>query len=106
VLQMPNTRSANIYARIEPDIKSRAETVLDQLGIPLSSAIGMFLRQIVLQNGIPFEMKLPVPQPLCLDALGKEDLDAALDVGWQEHLAGKGVPADEVFAELHREFGV
>jgi len=103
---MPNTRSANIYARIEPDIKSRAETVLGQLGIPLSNAIGMFLRQIVLQNGIPFEMKLPAPPLLALGALSKDELDAALDIGWQEHLAGKGIPADEVFAELHGEFGV
>jgi len=103
---MPSTRSANIYARIEPDIKTRAETVLGQLGIPLSNAIGMFLRQIVLQNGIPFEMKLPTQAPLCLGALNKEALDAELEAGWQEHLAGKGFPADEVFAELHREFGV
>ena len=93
-------RSANIYTRIEPELKSRAEDVLGQLGIPLSSAIGMFLRQVVLHNGIPFEMKLPVQPPLNLAALSKEELDAELDLGWQEHLAGKGIPADEVFAEF------
>jgi len=60
-------RTANIYARIEPELKSNAEMVLGQLGIPLSSAIGMFLRQVVLHNGIPFEMKLPAAMPWCAE---------------------------------------
>lgn len=40
-------------------IKEQAEQVLDQLGIPMSDAVSMFLRQVVLQRGIPFEIKLP-----------------------------------------------
>lgn len=51
-------RTANIFAHVEPELKEQAESVLDQLGIPMSNAVGMFLRQIVLQKGIPFEMKL------------------------------------------------
>jgi DNA-damage-inducible protein J len=53
-------RTSNIYVRIEPEIKKQAETVLEQLGIPMSNAIGLFLRQVVLQQGIPFDMKLRV----------------------------------------------
>lgn len=53
-------RTSSVYARVEPEIKEQAESVLDQLGIPMSNAVSMFLRQIVLQQGIPFEMKLPV----------------------------------------------
>lgn len=52
-------RSSSIFARVEPEVKKQAEKVLEQLGIPMSNAINIFLRQIVLQNGIPFEMKLP-----------------------------------------------
>ena len=47
-----------MFARVEPELKEQAESVLDQLGIPMSNAVGMFLRQIVLQKGIPFEMKI------------------------------------------------
>ena len=57
-------RTSNIFARVEPGIKEQAEEVLDQLGIPMSNAIGMFLRQVVLQRGIPFEMKLPASAPM------------------------------------------
>jgi addiction module RelB/DinJ family antitoxin len=98
-------RTANIYARIEPEIKSRAELVLEQLGIPLSNAIAMFLRQIVLQNGIPFEMKLPFEPPICWASLTPQQQNAELEKGYQEHLDEKGVPAEEVFAELEQEFG-
>ena len=50
-------RIANIFARIETELNEKAEGVLNQLGIPMSNAVGMFLRRIVLQRGIPFEMK-------------------------------------------------
>lgn len=46
-------RTANVFARVEPEVKEQAEQVLDRLGIPMSNAVGMFLRQIVLQRGIP-----------------------------------------------------
>ena len=52
-------RTSNVFARVEPDIKEQAEAILAELGIPMSNAVGMFLRQIVMQRGIPFEMKLP-----------------------------------------------
>ncbi|MCI8515110.1 MAG: type II toxin-antitoxin system RelB/DinJ family antitoxin [Lachnospiraceae bacterium] len=50
-------RTSNVFARIEPEIKEQAEQVLDDPGISMSNAVGMFLRQVVLRRGIPFEMK-------------------------------------------------
>ena len=47
-------RTANIFARVEPELKEQAELVLNELGIPMPNAVGMFLKQIVLQRGIPF----------------------------------------------------
>ena len=53
------TKSANLYARIEPDVKEQAEGILAALGIPASNAINMFYKQIILQRGLPFELKSP-----------------------------------------------
>ncbi len=39
------TKSANLYARIEPDVKEQAEGILAALGIPASNAINMFYKQ-------------------------------------------------------------
>ncbi|MBR2149007.1 MAG: type II toxin-antitoxin system RelB/DinJ family antitoxin, partial [Campylobacter sp.] len=53
------------------------------LGIPMSNAVSMFLRQVVLQRGIPFEMKLPKAEPLAFAALTKEQFDSEIERGMQ-----------------------
>lgn len=52
-------KSANLYARIEPEVKEQAEKILSALGIPASSAINMFYKQVILHKGLPFDVKLP-----------------------------------------------
>lgn len=48
---------ATISARVDDQTKARAEEIADSIGIPLSSAINVFLRRFVLENGFPFEVK-------------------------------------------------
>lgn len=43
-------KTANLYARIEPDVKEQAEHILSALGIPVSNAINIFYKQIILQR--------------------------------------------------------
>lgn len=93
------TRTANIYTRVDPDTKEQAEQILTELGIPMSNAIGMFLKQVVIQRGIPFEMKLPAA-PVAVGALTKEQFDAELQRGMEDARAGRVVSADTVEAEL------
>ena len=50
---------AYIQARIDAKTKKQAKGILDKLGISMSEAIVVYMRQIVLQQGIPFELKLP-----------------------------------------------
>ncbi len=70
---------ANLYARIEPEVKEQAENILSALGIPASNAINMFYKQIILQKGLPFEVKLPVSKPVSIGELTKEELDAEIE---------------------------
>lgn len=77
-------RTSNIFARVEPEVKEQAEQVLEQLGIPMSNAIGMFLRQVVMQRGIPFEMKLPANKPLAIGSLTKEQFDEEMQKGMDD----------------------
>ena len=42
-------KTANLYARIEPEIKEEAESILETLGVPVSNAICMFYKQMMLQ---------------------------------------------------------
>ena len=98
-------RTANVFVRVEPEIKEQAEQILDQLGIPMSSAVSMFLRQIVLQRGIPFEMKLP-EEPVAIGVMTKEEFDYELAKGIKDMLEGNLHSAEEVEEEMRREFGI
>lgn len=99
-------RTSNIFARVEPEVKEQAEQVLEQLGIPMSNAIGMFLRQVVMQRGIPFEMKLPVNKPLAIDSLTKEQFDEEMQKGMDDIKAGRVYSADAVEDEMRRIYGI
>ena len=58
------TKSVNPYARIEPDVKEQAESILSMLGIPASNAINMFYKQIILNRGLSIEVKIPAARQL------------------------------------------
>lgn len=99
-------KSANLYARVEPDVKERAEEILTALGIPASNAINMFYRQVILQQGLPFDVKIPRRHSLDVSRLSEEELNRELEKGYADIEAGRTRPAREVFAELRREYGL
>lgn len=99
-------KSANLYARIEPDLKEQAESILAALGIPASNAITMFYKQIVLQRGMPFEMKLPAARPLDVSTMTDEQLNAELEKGFADIAAGRTRPAKQVFDDIRRDYGL
>ncbi len=98
-------KSANLYARIEPEVKKKAEEILAALGIPASNAITMFYKQIILQNGLPFEVKLP-PHPLDISRTTAKQLDAELEKGYADVQAGRTISAGQALSELHKELGI
>ena len=94
------TRTANVFTRVDPETKEQAEAILNQLGIPMSNAIGMFLKQIVMQRGIPFEMKLPASVPAVIGSMTKEEFNMELQKGMDDIAAGRVISADAVEAEM------
>jgi DNA-damage-inducible protein J len=52
-------QSGIIRARVSPELKAEAESVLHQIGLSASDAIRMFYRQIILCNGLPFPARIP-----------------------------------------------
>ncbi len=98
-------KSANLYARIEPEVKEQAEAILNALGISASNAITMFYKQVILQRGLPFEVKLP-EHPLDISRMTAEQLDAELEKGYAQIKAGQTISAKQAFDELRRELDV
>jgi addiction module RelB/DinJ family antitoxin len=100
------TRTANVFTRVDPETKEQAEAILNQLGIPMSNAIGMFLKQIVMQRGIPFDMKIPASVPVAIGSMTKEQFDMELQKGMDDIAAGRVISADAVEAEMRSLYGV
>lgn len=58
------SKTATIQTRIEPDIKTEVEKVLKTLGITTSEAIGIFFRRIIMEQGLPFPVKITNPETI------------------------------------------
>ena len=101
---MANTSA--IYARIDKELKENAEGILSKLGISPSSAIQMLYSQIVLRNGMPFDLRLPTGKPVATGGMNREQLDAELMKGMESLKSGKTYTVDEIDAELKKEFGI
>ena len=52
-------KTAMTHARLTPEVKRRAENILKKLGISISAAHEMFYRQIIANQGIPFDLRIP-----------------------------------------------
>ena len=99
-------KSANLYARIEPDVKEQAESILSTLGIPASNAINMFYKQIILQRGLPFEVKIPSARPVNISALSEAEFHEELEKGYADVQAGRTQNAREVFDAIRKDYGL
>lgn len=99
-------KTANLYARIEPDVKEQAESILSALGIPASNAINMFYKQIILQRGLPFEVKMPASRPADASVLSDAEMDVELEKGYADMKAGRTKSVKSTFADIRKDYGL
>lgn len=100
-------KTTSVFARVEPQVKEQAEKILNELGIPMSNAIGAFLRQIVMRRGIPFEMQLPaIRMPLDISKLTEDQFYDEIEKGFGEVASGKSTTLEEVEELMNREYGI
>ena len=100
------SKSANLYVRIEPDVKEQAEGILSALGIPASNAINMFYKQIILNRGLPFDVKIPTAKQIDVAELTEAELNAELEKGYADMVAGRTKPARQAFADIRKDYGL
>ncbi len=99
-------KSANLYVRIEPDVKEQAEEILSTLGIPASNAINMFYKQIILNRGLPFEVKIPSTRPVNVAELTETELNTELEKGYADILEGRTKSAKQAFADIRKDYSI
>lgn len=61
--------STNINIRMDKDVKNAAEKIFNELGLNMTTAINIFLRKSIQEQGIPFDVKLNIPNEATLKAI-------------------------------------
>ena len=95
-------KTANVTARIQPDIKEQAEAILERLGIPVSVFIDMTYRQVIMRDGVPFSLDIP-DKLITRDTLTKVEFDAMMQNGLAQAKSDDSVSIDEDFRQLKAE---
>ncbi|MBR1559326.1 MAG: type II toxin-antitoxin system RelB/DinJ family antitoxin [Clostridia bacterium] len=95
------SKDTTVSARVEYDVKDRAEAILQRLGIPVSVVINALYRQIIYTNSVPFSLSLPNELP-SMDALSPAELDAMLQHSYDQAARGEGRPLSSVMADMKR----
>ncbi len=83
-------KTAMTHARLTPEVKEKAEAILKELGISVSSAYELFYRQIIAYNGLPFDARVPTPETV---------------QAMQDARIGKGKRYDSV-ESLFKDYGI
>lgn len=99
---MEKTMTLNL--RVSPTVKSEAEAVLKQLGVPMATAIDIYLRKIIMTKSIPFSIELPpAPQQINTDYMTTEQIHAAIIDGYHDMENGNIIDAQEAFAKFREQ---
>ena len=94
-------KTATLNLRVNPALKEQAEDILRQLGVPMSTAVDMFLKQITLVGGIPFSVTLPkAPAAVNADLMTADEIHEKLQKGLKEAEEGKVQNARQAFDSL------
>ncbi len=87
--------TSNINVRVDSKVKEQAEELFNKLGLNMSAAINIFLRQSIRYGGIPFE--------LCIDESNETSLAAIVDVNNDRNLSKSFDSVDALMEDLNAE---
>lgn len=87
-------KTDTLHVRVEPVVKQKAEKTLNDLGLSITEAINVFLNQVILHDGIPFEIRKP--------KYTKETIQALEDTKNGRNLSKAFDSVDEMFEELDK----
>ena len=87
-------KTDTLHIRIEPSVKQRAEETLKDLGLSITEAINIFLNQVILNDGIPFEIKKP--------RYNKETIQAIEDTKSGKNLSKTFDNVNKMFVEFDK----
>ena len=97
-------KNDTIHVRVNEDVKNNAEETLSMLGMTLSEAINMFLCQVSLTGGLPFDVRLPMPKEVVVKS--RTDLIQKLEEAEEDIRNGNVSAAADVFSRIRGKHGL
>ena len=88
-------KTDTLHIRVEPSVKQRAEKTLNELGLSITEAVNVFLNQVILNDGIPFEIKKP--------HINRRTIKAIKEAQKGVHLSKGYTNLDEMWKDLEKE---
>jgi len=95
-------KTANVLARVEPDVKEKAEAIMAQLGVPASVVINMLYKQIIMTKSIPFSLSIPA-EPIARDEMSQKQFDEMMKISLIQAKNGESTSAEGFFENLTKE---
>ena len=96
-----NSRSGvNFSVRMSNELKTQSEELYRSLGMPLTTAIQVFLKKSLAVGGLPFELKVSPPPIPDMAMMTRPEFDCELQRGYDSAVAGDLIDAHQAHAEL------
>lgn len=95
------TKSANVLARVEPEVKEQAESIMSRLGVPASVVINMLYKQIIMTRSIPFPLSVP-DEPVARDSMTAVEFNTMMEAGLSQARADESRPVSDAFSALRK----
>ena len=99
-------KTASVNTRVDPVLKEQAESILDELGMSMATAMSLFLKQIVIHNGIPFDLRIPKAKPIAYEALTDDEFNNLMDNAAKSYADGKGISLANFEKQLSEDIGL
>ena len=97
-------KNDTIHVRVDENVKINAEKTLAMLGLTISEAVNMMLCQINLTGGLPFQVKLPMPESIIVNS--KADIERKLNEAEQDISNGQVIDSNSAFDELGKKYAL
>ena len=96
-------KTSNLYVKVESGVKAQAEAVLKKLGISMSAAISIFLKQIITQDGLAFDVKVKFNKPISILNLKENEFNLELAKAESDFENGKVYNFNEFKKEILKD---
>ncbi len=98
-----------ITVRVNPEAKAGAEAVLNRLGLSMSTAVDMFLRQISRTKKVPLELEITdygCPDSVNVAKMSSEELWNDIKESYDQAMRGETIDAQEAVDAIRRKYGI